>query len=96
MNEDEVRARACVAAGRDTRNHSVAVPDQPVDMVNHPPHYKKSWGEVIDVTENYSFCLGNVLKYILRSGEKGCPVEDLEKARWYLEREIKNRKAMRP
>lgn len=34
------------------------------------------------------FCLGNVIKYIWRSDEKGASIEDLKKARWYLDREI--------
>ena len=94
MNEDEVRARACVAAGRDTRNHSVAVPDS-VDMVNHPRHYKKSWGEVIDITETMNFNLGNVVKYVLRHEEKN-GLEDLKKAQWYLNREISRREGGKP
>ena len=60
------------------------------DMVNHPPHYKShpSGVEVIEITEHMNFCLGNVIKYVLRSDHKGTQVQDLEKAKWYLEREI--------
>lgn len=64
----------------------VAVPPA-VDMVNHPPHYQKPWGEVIDITEGMNFCLGNVIKYVLRHEDKG-GLEDLKKARFYLDREI--------
>lgn len=60
-------------------------------MVNHPPHYQKSWGEVIDITETLNFNLGNAVKYILRADDKGKPMEDLAKAKWYLTREIKRR-----
>lgn len=62
--------------------------------VNHPPHYTShpSGIECIDITEHMSFCLGNVLKYVWRSDMKGNAVEDLEKARWYLDREIALRK----
>lgn len=60
------------------------------DMVNHPPHYKAhpSGVECIQITEHMNFNLGNAVKYIWRSGEKGSTVQDLEKARWYLDREI--------
>ena len=60
------------------------------DMVNQPPHYKKhpSGVECITVTEHFNFCRGNAIKYIWRSGEKGSEIEDLKKARWYLDREI--------
>ena len=71
------------------------------DNVNHPPHYtwlKDKCGiEVIDITRHMDFNLGNSIKYILRSGhkkEKGYTdkqktIEDLKKAVWYLNDEIK-------
>jgi hypothetical protein len=60
------------------------------DMVNHPPHYTShpSGIETIQITEHMGFCLGNAIKYILRSELKGKKVEDLEKAVWYINREI--------
>lgn len=62
------------------------------DPVNHPSHYTWLGGiEVIDITEHLGFCLGNVVKYVLRADHKGKPIEDLEKAKWYLEREIARR-----
>ena len=65
----------------------------PSDSVSHPPHYASGWSngaEVIDLTEHLSFCAGNVVKYVCRAGRKDPDkhVEDLEKARWYLDREI--------
>lgn len=62
------------------------------DMVNHPPHYKShpSGIECIEVTQHFNFCLGNTIKYIWRAGEKGDRLEDLKKAAWYLDREIKS------
>lgn len=65
------------------------------DNVNHPKHYTShpSGVECIAVTEHMSFCLGNVMKYIWRADEKGASIEDLKKARWYLDREIKLREA---
>ena len=63
------------------------------DSVSHPAHYANGWSnsaEVIDLTEHLSFCAGNVVKYVCRAGRKDPDkhVEDLEKARWYLDREI--------
>lgn len=60
------------------------------DPVNHPQHYTShpSGVECIQVTEHMNFCRGNAIKYIWRAGEKGNEVEDLKKARWYLDREI--------
>lgn len=60
------------------------------DPINHPPHYNTGEYEVIDVIEdwNLNFHLGNVVKYIARAPHKGDMKGDLEKARWYLSREI--------
>ena len=61
------------------------------DPVNHPKHYTAhpSGVECIQVTEHMNFCRGNAIKYVWRAGEKGNEVEDLKKARWYIDREIK-------
>ena len=61
------------------------------DAVNHPAHYTQhpSGVEAIQITEHMNFCLGNATKYIWRAGLKSAnPIEDLKKARWYIEREI--------
>lgn len=66
------------------------------DMVNHPPHYTQhpSGVECIQITEHMNFCLGNAVKYIWRAGLKSNnPVQDLEKAVFYLNREIQRLKA---
>ena len=60
------------------------------ETVYHPPHYTQYPIEVIEITERLNFCLGNVVKYVLRCDMKG-GLEDLKKAKWYLEREIKRR-----
>lgn len=62
------------------------------DPINHPSHYQGPV-EVIDIIEGFglNFHLGNVVKYLLRAGRKGDALEDLKKARWYLEREIDRR-----
>ena len=63
-----------------------------MDQVNHPSHYIQNSGwEAIDVTEQFNFNLGNVIKYVIRCDHKGNPIEDLRKAAWYLEREISRR-----
>lgn len=64
----------------------------PVDTVNHPPHYQGKTYEVIDIIDDFdlSFCLGNAIKYILRAGKKNDRKEDLQKAIWYIQREIEN------
>ncbi|MBM4644251.1 DUF3310 domain-containing protein [Rhodococcus hoagii] len=64
--------------------------DNAADPVNHPGHYTShpSGVECIQVTEHMSFCLGNAIKYIWRADLKGNAIEDLQKARWYVDREI--------
>jgi hypothetical protein len=67
------------------------------DEVNHPEHYTWLEGlEVIDITEQLNFNLGNVLKYVLRCDHKHSDNgnTDLHKAAFYLEREIARRKRM--
>lgn len=66
------------------------------DNVNHPKHYTEGRKyETIDVIEdwNLGFNLGNTVKYISRAGRKDDIVQDLEKARFYLDREIQRLKA---
>lgn len=58
--------------------------------VNHPSHYTKhpSGVECITVTEHMNFNVGNAIKYLWRAGSKNNLIEDLKKARWYVDREI--------
>ena len=60
------------------------------DPVNHPKHYTEhpSGVECIEITEHMNFCVGNAIKYLWRAGLKGEQIEDLRKARWYIDREI--------
>lgn len=66
------------------------------DPVNHPPHYTAGGVEVLDYIEakDFNYRLGNVIKYISRAGKKAGtdPIQDLEKAAFYLNREIIIRK----
>jgi hypothetical protein len=66
--------------------------DKAHDPVNHPEHYKTGGIETIDFIEGkqLNYNLGNVVKYVTRADHKGNRLEDLEKARWYLDREIGN------
>jgi hypothetical protein len=66
-----------------------------IDPVNHPPHYTFGKYEVIDVLQDWfatNPLLWQVVKYCARADHKGNPVQDLEKAKFYLEREIQRRK----
>lgn len=66
------------------------------DNVNHPPHYKNLTNcdhcgkpiECINISRNFNFNLGNVIKYLWRTDKKGERLEQLQKAKWYLEDEI--------
>lgn len=64
--------------------------DSAHDPVEHPKHYTQhpSGVECITITEHMNFNLGNAVKYIWRAGLKNENIEDLRKARWYLNREI--------
>ena len=64
------------------------------DMVNHPPHYNQHGVEFIDAIkattgDNFKdYLKGNIMKYLWRFNYKGKPEEDLQKAKWYLDRLI--------
>lgn len=79
---------------RDALNADV-VSDEVVDVVNSPPHYKTGGIEAIEGIEASmgpeayaGYLKGNIMKYMWRYERKGKPVEDLKKARWYLDRLI--------
>lgn len=67
------------------------------NAVEHPEYYNQGKIEVIDVIDDYElgFNLGNVIKYVLRAGKKSKVTycQDLEKAAFYLNREIKKHKS---
>lgn len=66
------------------------------EQVNHPQHYNAGKIEAIDVIEDWklNFSLGCVVKYICRAEFKDSTIQDLEKASWYLTREIERRKKL--
>lgn len=65
-------------------------------LVDKPAHYRTGLIEVIDFIEDqkFGYHLGNVVKYVSRSAHKGHQLQDLKKARWYLEREIMRLEAL--
>lgn len=78
--------------GRGEKHMCFMTPQTRVEDPINPAHYKKSPSgiEVIEITRHLSFNLGNVVKYVLRAGHKTPdPIEDLRKAAWYLNDELK-------
>lgn len=87
IKQDKVLKKAV----KDSKEKVMAKQEQ--EKVDHPEHYNHGSIEAITVIEDWDldFHLGNVVKYICRSGKKeGNEVQDLEKALWYLQRKIKN------
>lgn len=70
--------------------HEVSTSSQGHDPVEAPVHYRShpSGVECIQITEHMGFCVGNAVKYLWRAGLKADALEDLKKARWYVDREI--------
>lgn len=66
------------------------------DPVDHPIHYLTSGIECIDAIESATeglppteaFCIGTAIKYLWRYRKKSRPIEDLQKAKWYIDRTI--------
>ena len=75
--------------------HFVRDEDGGVELINgsavdHPKHYNEhpSGVECIDIVEHFNFNIGNAIKYLWRAGSKGRHLEDLQKAHWYITREL--------
>lgn len=72
------------------------IPEAMPDTINHPSHYTDGKIETIDYIEDkkLNYHLGNAVKYISRAGKKNPDkyIEDLQKAVWYLNREIERTK----
>lgn len=94
VDEDGTRLESCPKPGS-----SLCTVQPESDHVNHPAHYGGADNpyEAIKVIEAWglSYCLGNALKYICRADHKGSPVEDLQKAIWFINREIERRNEQR-
>jgi Protein of unknwon function (DUF3310) len=88
LSED---AQCTLRAGHNGRHECGGTKVPPVeDAVEHPAHYTShpSGVECIQVTEHMNFNVGNAVKYLWRNESKGNRIEDLRKARWYVDREI--------
>lgn len=85
-----ISAKECNKAFKNKDYGYEKISNDEIDMVNHPPHYQHGI-EPIEFIEshNLNFNLGSAVKYIARAPYKGKELEDLKKAKWYLEREIK-------
>lgn len=85
----EVAVEPVVKTIEESEVKAIKLPKQE-DVINHPSHYTRGKIEVIDFIEDQQlpYHLGNVIKYIARAGHKGDKLEDLKKARWYLDRYI--------
>ena len=81
---------------KNSDTYPAIIEDKDEENVNHPKHYggKDNIYEAIKVIEAWdlSFNLGNVVKYISRAGKKDAIIQELEKAQFYLNREISNLK----
>lgn len=88
LSKEEVMSRLIAAAQENVRARSEADP-------TNPGYYQGFSGgaQAIDITENLTFNAGNAVKYLARAGRvdgrvKGDRIQDLEKAAWYVGREI--------
>jgi len=95
---DAIEAKPVELLRMDTNGHlrlGTVTPKTKIDVVNHPPHYTAGGVETLDFIEakDLNYRLGNVVKYVSRAGKKDTdPVQDLEKAMFYLKREIEARR----
>ena len=95
---DEYKNKISAQAPMQNVNHNVPVQiemfEPATDPVNHPAHYKVGGIETIDFIEakGLNYNIGNVVKYLTRADHKGNRKQDLEKAMWYLNREINSLK----
>lgn len=85
--EPKEHSSNCTMSERKFKNKDYGFDE--IDMVNHPPHYQHGI-EPIEFIEshNLNFNLGSAVKYIARAPYKGNELEDLKKAKWFIEREI--------
>ena len=78
----------------ETSNMPITMTEPKADPVNHPAHYKVGGIETIDFIEakKLNYNMGNAVKYISRADHKGNKKQDLEKAKWYIDRELAKHK----
>ena len=90
LTKGRKRAPRWIPTAVTSSNTPITMEEPKADSVNHPAHYKVGGIETIDFIEakGFSYHLGNAVKYISRADHKGNRKQDLEKAKWYLERAI--------
>ena len=93
LNRDPASARSLNKVPNIVQEHFPITME--ADPVNHPEHYKTGGIETIDFIEakKLNYNLGNAVKYITRADHKGNRLQDLQKAQWYINREIANAQA---
>ena len=95
MSEEDFK-QWCMTGVNPTLKSETEIKSAENDPVHHPSHYTShpSGIECIEITRHMSFNIGNAIKYLWRNGKKdGQPaVQDLEKAIWYIQDEIKRLK----
>jgi hypothetical protein len=81
---------AAFTSNKPLLNPEIAIEEPKADPVNHPAHYKVGGIETIDFIEAKAlgYHLGNAVKYITRADHKGNRLQDLQKAKWYIDRAI--------
>jgi hypothetical protein len=86
----EQRMKILAMTSSNTPLPSITMVEPPNDPVNHPAHYKVGGIETIDFIEakKLNYNMGNAVKYISRADHKGNKKQDLEKAKWYIDREL--------
>ena len=89
-NEDAEQGWTVVHVSASNTPLPITAEEPKSDPVHHPAHYKVGGVETIDFIEakGLGYHLGNVVKYVTRADYKGNRKQDLEKARWYLDRAI--------
>lgn len=85
---DRLKSQIASAVAKDwsAKAGTIVETEPEVDMVNHPPHYNQhpSGIECIEIVRELPHCLGSATKYVWRYEDKSDPIEDLDKALWYL------------
>lgn len=78
-------------------NPAEAIPEAPAEDAINPSHYRRhpSGIECIEITRHLNFNVGNAIKYLWRHMDKGDPVENLKKAQWYIDDEIRRLEGLR-
>lgn len=91
VSQDTFKEGELVFSTNGNEHRFVFPPMASEDPVNNPAHYTKGI-QPIEAIESWKlgYNLGNVIKYVARADHKGKRIEDLKKARWYLDREINN------